>query len=277
MSTVTVTPSTPAQPASGAVKRVGLREALNSEWAKIITVRSTYWTGLATVLVGVAISILLSLAITSNLGTMAADQRVKVDISFTMLGLDFAMLIIGVLGVLVISSEYSSGMIRTSLTALPRRGMLMAAKAMVLAAVGAICGLVVAWGSYLGSVPFWNSKQISFDLSSSGNLRAVFGSALAIMLVSLLGFAIGFLLRHTAGSITTLLGLFFVAPIITSFLPGTWGKDINKLLPSNAAHAIILTYHDPGYLTPLHGLLVLLAWIAVLLGAALFLFKKRDA
>jgi ABC-2 type transport system permease protein len=266
-----------AQPVSRTVRKVGLREALSSEWAKIITVRSTYWTGLATVLVGVALSILLSLALTSNLSTMAADQRVKVDISFTMLGLDFAMMIIGVLGVLVISSEYSSGMIRTSLAALPRRGMLMTAKALVLAVVGLICGLIVAWGSYLGSLSFWTSKQIHFDLGSSGNLRAVFGAALGIMLISLLGFAIGMLLRHTAGSVTTLLGLFFVAPIITSFLPGTWGKDINKLMPSNAAHSMILTYHDPGYLDPLNGLLVLAAWIVVLLGAAFLLFKKRDA
>ena len=265
------------RPVAKAVKRVGMREALDSEWAKIITVRSTYWTGLATVLVGVGLSVLLSLAITSNLSGMSADQRAKVDISFTMLGLDFAMMIIGVLGVLVISSEYSTGMIRTSLSALPRRGMLMSAKAIVLAVIGLICGLLVAWGSYLCSLPFWTSKQISFDLSSSGNLRAVFGAALAIMLVALLGFGIGSLLRHTAGSISALLGLFFVAPIMTSFLPGTWGKDINKFMPSNAAHAMILTYHDPGYFTPLNGLLVLVAWIVILLTAAFLLFKKRDA
>lgn len=258
-------------------KRVGLREALDSEWAKIITVRSTYWTGLATLIIGVGLSILLSLAITSNLSTMSAADRAKVDISFTMLSLDFAALAIGVLGVLVISSEYSSGMIRTSLTALPRRGTLLGAKAAVLAVIALLCGLIVAWGSYLGSLPLWNAKNIHFDLGSSGNLRAVFGAALGLMLVALLGFAIGALVRHTAGAVSILVALYFVAPIITSFLPNTWGKDINKLMPSNAARAMILTYHDPGYLTPLNGLLVLLVWIAVPLAAAFVLFQKRDA
>ena len=266
-----------AQPTRQVTRRVGLREALDSEWAKIITVRSTYWTGLATLIIGVGLSILLSLAITSNLSTMSAADRAKVDISFTMLALDFAMLAIGVLGVLVISSEYSSGMIRTSLTALPRRGLLLGAKAAVLAVVALICGLIVAWGSYLGSSPLWSAKDITFDLGANGNLRAVFGAALGLMLVALFGFAIGALVRHTAGAVSIVVGIYFVAPIITSFLPNTWGKDINKLMPSNAAHAMILTYHDPGYLTPLNGLLVLLAWIAVLLIAAFLLFKRRDA
>jgi ABC-2 type transport system permease protein len=275
--TTTATAVATERPTYQGKKRVGMREALDSEWAKIITVRSTYWSGLATVIGGVAISVLLSWAITSNLSTLSPEDRAKIDVSSTMSGLQIAMLIIGVLGVLVITSEYSSGMIRTSLTALPRRGMLLSAKALVLAAVSLACGLLVTWGSYLGSLPIFHSKNISFDLGASGNLRAVLGSAVAVMLISLLGFAIGVLLRHTAGSITALVVLFFIGPIITNFLPGTWGNDINKLMPSNAAQAMYTTYKGNVYLTPLNGLLVLLAWIAILLGGAFFLFKKRDA
>ena len=272
-----MTSATATQNARPAVKRVGMREALDSEWAKIITVRSTYWTALTTLIVGVGISILFSWLLSTNLSTMSAVDKAKIDISFTIFGLDFALLAVGVLGVLVISSEYSSGMIRTSLTALPRRGLLMSAKVIVLAAVALLCGLIVAWASYLGGRPFWNAQDIHFDLGSSGNLRAVFGAALGLMLVALFGFAVGALIRHTAGAVAIVVGIYFVAPIITGLLPGTWGKDVDKLMPSNAAHAMILTYHDPGTLTPLNGLLVLLAWIVILLGAAFALFKKRDA
>lgn len=266
----------PARPAAAA-HRAGVREALSSEWAKIITVRSTYWTALATLIVGVGVSTLLSWLLSTNLSNMTAEDRAKVDISYTMLALDFAMLAIGVLGVLVISSEYSSGMMRTSLTALPRRGLLLSAKAAVLAAVALFCGLVVAWGSYVGGAALWRAKGVTFDLGSGGNLRAVFGAALGLMLVALFGFAIGALIRHTAGAVSIVVGIYFVAPIITSFLPDAWGRDINKIMPSNAAHAMILTYHDPDVLTPLNGLLVLLAWVVVLLGAAFVLFKRRDA
>ncbi|HEV2638362.1 MAG TPA: ABC transporter permease subunit [Actinocrinis sp.] len=271
------TPTIAPAPARRPVKRVGMREALDSEWAKIITVRSTYWTALATLIIGVGLSILLSFVLSDNLGSMTAENRAKIDISYTMIALDFAMLAVGVLGVLVISSEYASGMIRTSLTALPRRGVLLSAKAAVLAVVAAVCGLIVAWGSYLGSEPLWSAKGIRFDLNANGNLRAVFGAALGLMLVSLFGFAVGALVRHTAGSVAIVVGMYFVVPIITSFLPDTWGKDVNKLMPSNAAHSMVLTYHDPGSLTPLNGLLVLLLWIVVPLGVAFVLFKRRDA
>jgi ABC-2 type transport system permease protein len=275
MTTATTAPVEPVRPA--AAKRAGLREALSSEWAKIITVRSTYWTALATLIVGIGVSNLLSWLLSTNLSNMTAANRAKVDVSYTMLALDFAMLAIGVLGVLVISSEYSSGMMRTSLTALPRRGLLLSAKAAVLAVVALFCGLMVAWGSYLGGAALWRAKGVDFDLGSSGNLRAVFGAALGLMLVALFGFAVGALIRHTAGAVSIVVGIYFVAPIITGFLPGDWGRDINKIMPSNAAHAMILTYHDPDVLTPLNGLLVLLAWIVVLLSAAFILFKRRDA
>jgi ABC-2 type transport system permease protein len=271
----------PARPYRSAVpiQRVRLRDGLASEWAKITTVRSTYWTLIATVLVSIGASIGLAAAFVASWNSIDPATRATLDISYPLVGIQFGMLVIAVLGVLAISGEYSTGMIRTSLTAYPRRAWMFGAKLAVLAAVALATGLVVSWGSYLAAAPIYGTKGVRLPLGQSGNLRAVLAAAVAIMLVALFGFGMGSLLRHTAGAITAVLGLLFVVPIITSLLPGSTGRAINRLMPSQAAQAMFITTSNitGRYLSPLGGFLTLLIWVAAFCVAAFVLFRRRDA
>jgi ABC-2 type transport system permease protein len=278
---IATTPSSrPTFRSSEPIKRVTLREALDSEWAKIRTVRSTYWTLFAVVFVSIGVSVALAAAYIASWDSLSAETRATIDVSYPLIGVNFGVLIIGVLGVMVISSEYSTGMIRTSLTALPRRGVLLGAKLAVLGTVSLLVGLLVAFISYFAAAPFYASKQVHLPLGSGANLRAVLLAGVYLALVALLGFAFGALLRHTAGAITTTLGVMFVLPIITTFLPGSWGKSINKVMPSQAGGAMMATptsNNKGDYLSPLAGFLVLGGTVAVLCLIAYALFKRRDA
>jgi ABC-type transport system involved in multi-copper enzyme maturation permease subunit len=265
---------------AGPVERATFREALDSEWAKIRTVRSTYWTLFAVVLVSVGVSVALAAAYIASWNSLSDETRATLDISYPLIGVNFGVLIIGVLGVMVISTEYSTGMIRTSLTALPRRGVLLGAKLTVLAALALVIGLLVSFVSYFAAEPFYATKHVHLSLGTSGNLRAVLLAGVYLALVALLGFAFGALLRHTAGAISTTLGVMFVLPIITAFLPGRWGKSINKVMPSQAGAAMMSTptsNNKGDYLSPLGGFLVLGGTAAVLCVLAFALFKQRDA
>jgi ABC-2 type transport system permease protein len=211
--------------------------------------------------------------------TLTADQQANVDISLPLGGISFGVLIISVLGVLVIASEYSTGMIRTSLTALPRRSILLGAKLTVSTGLCLVIGLIVSFTSYAVAAPFYSAKGVRLPLTASDNLRAVVFAGLYLALVAMLGFAIGALLRHTAGAISTILGIMFVLPIITSLLPGKVGRGLNKVMPANAGNAMMMTYSNntARYLSPVDGLLALVITVAVLCAAAFALFKKRDA
>jgi ABC-type transport system involved in multi-copper enzyme maturation permease subunit len=202
------------------------------------------------------------------------------DMSAVVSGVYFGVLVTGVLGVLVVATEYSTGMMRTSLTAFPRRGTLFAAKAVVLAVVVLLLGLIIAFASYALAEPFYSRHGVELSLSHASNLRALLAVPVYLTLVALMGLALGFLLRHTAAAISTLLGLMFVIPIITNFLPGSIGKNVNKVVPSNAGSAMMTTrqaVNGTAHLSPLAGFITLLIWTAILLVPALLLFRKRDA
>jgi ABC-type transport system involved in multi-copper enzyme maturation permease subunit len=195
-------------------------------------------------------------------------------------GVYFGVLVTGVLGVLVVSTEYGTGMMRTSLTAFPRRGTLFLAKATVLTVLVLVVGLIIAFASYALASPFYTKHGVDLSLSRAANLRALFAVPVYLTLIALMGFGLGFLLRHTAAAISSLVGLLFVIPIITNFLPGTVGKDVNKLVPSNAGSAMLATHASTSgtpSLSPLGGLITLLVWTAVLIVPAYALFRHRDA
>ena len=122
-------------------------------------------------------------------------------------------LVIGVLGTLVITSEYSTGMIRTSLTVLPRRGLLVAAKAVVFAAVAFVTGLICSFASFFTGQAIMSSNHTNTTLGHPDVLRAVIGGALFLTVCGLLAFGIGLLIRHTAGAVTAVAGVLFVLPI----------------------------------------------------------------
>ena len=265
----------------GPIRRVTFKEAMDSEFAKIRSVRSTFWTLLISLLLSVGISLLIAAVTSANWNTLSPSSRATTDISSTVAGVYFGVLVTGVLGVLVVSSEYGNGMMRTSLTAFPRRGTLFAAKATVLTLVVFVVGIAIGFASYGVASPFYTRHGVDLSLTREPNLRALIAVGLYLTLVALIGLGLGYLLRHTAAAISALVGLMFVIPIITNFLPGTAGKDVNEIVPSNAGTAMLATHmtdeNGAPRLSPVGGFVTLLVWAAVFLVPALLLFRRRDA
>jgi ABC-2 type transport system permease protein len=262
------------------IRRVTFKEAMDSELAKIRSVRSTFWTLLISIVVSVGISLLIGALTSANWDTIKSSERATMDMSAVVSGVYFGVLVTGVLGVLVVSTEYGTGMMRTSLTAFPRRGTLFIAKTTVLTLFVIVVGLIIAFASYLTAGPFYSRHGVDLSLGEFANLRALLAVPVYLTLIALMGLALGYLLRHSAAAISALVGLLFVIPIITNFLPGTAGKDINKIVPSNAGGAMMITHPTTTGtppLSPLGGFIALLIWTAVLLVPAFVLFRHRDA
>jgi len=299
-------------PASG---RAGLRGTIASEFTKLRSVRSTYYTLIALVVISVGISLIAGLGIASNLhnqpwnkpGTDATQDSL---IAFFELG----QLIVAVLGALVITSEYSTGMIRTSLTAMPRRGTVYAAKLIVLTTVTLVVSLVTAFiaffvgqaalsgsgvaASLFHSVTIPAGVQMSPPAGGPGNgppnyvfqghevissgtvLSAVIGAALFVTVVALIAFGLGAIIRHTAGAITSVIGLMFILSIIVHILPSSWSDDILRFLPDAAGRVISVTVGSGGdahLWSAWPQFLVTVAWAVVLVAIGGYLFRKRDA
>ena len=262
------------------IRRVTFREAMDSEFAKIRTVRSTFWTVLLTLVLSIGISLLVAVITSVNWSTVSDSSKATLDMSQVELGVNFGILVVGVLGVMVVSTEYGTGMMRTSLTAFPRRGTLFAAKGTVLALVVLVAGLIITIVSYEAASPFYTKHGIDLSLGEGANVRALLAVPVYLTLIALMAFGLGFLLRSTAGGISSLVGVLFVIPIITNFLPGTAGKDINKVVPSNAGGAMLITKPSTSStppLSPLEGFITLLIWTAVIIIPAFILFRRRDA
>jgi ABC-2 type transport system permease protein len=248
---------------------------VRSEFTKIRSVRSTYWTLLVLVIVTVGFGALASFGATRGHHGPLFDATQR-----SLGGLYISQLVIGVLGVLVISSEYSTGMIRTTLTTMPRRGLMVAAKALVFAVVALITGLITCFASFFLGQAIMSSHHISASLSQPNVLRAVIGGALFLTACGMLAFGLGLLLRHTAGAITTVVGLLFVVTILVNFLPSTWQDHIDKWMPAMAGTQIwatIPSQGQPAMFAPWTGFAVLCGYAAIALVAGLILFRERDA
>jgi ABC-2 type transport system permease protein len=251
---------------------------LRAEWTKFWSVRSTMWTFVSLVIVTIGISALLCLAVAANWDNIKPADRAQIDpVSQSLSGVFLGQMAIIVLGALVISAEYSTGGIRTTLTAVPQRLRLLFAKALVLAGMAFVAGVITMFPSFwLGQKVLATADAgIEVSLSDPNVLRAVLGGALYVAACGLLGFALGALLRHTAGAITVAIGIVFILPIVANFLPGTWGDNVGKIL--NAGGAISNTRHVDGQLDPWTGYAVFSLWWIILLAVAAFLMRRRDA
>jgi ABC-2 type transport system permease protein len=256
--------------------RAGFAGALRSEFTKIRSVRSTYWTLLTLVVVTVGIGALSCVGAISR----GADHGPNFDPAFrSLVGLILGQLIIAVLGALTITSEYATGMIRTSLAVQPRRGTLFAAKAVVFAVVSLITGLVASFASFFIGQAILSSKHLNTTLSQPHVLRAVIGGGLFLAVCGLLSFGLGAVLRHTAAAITASIGLLFVILILSNFLPQTWQVHVDKWIPFNAGSQIWSTVTDPSahMFAAWTGFGVFAAYAAIAIAAGLILFRRRDA
>ena len=268
--------SCPRRPAG-----LGFGGTLRSEFTKIRSVRSTYWTLLVLLVVSVGIGAAICAGTAANWNQTSAADRATFDATqVSIAGLFFlGQLVIVVFGAMVLTAEYSTGMIRTSLTAMPRRVTIYTAKALVFAIVALVVTLVAAFIAFFLGQALLSSTHASATLSGPNVLRAVIGSALYVTLCGLFAFAAGAILRHTAATITSIIGLLFVIPILAHLLPSSWYNDIARWLPDSAGAAISATVapQDSHLFSPWGQFTVFAVYTVILLIVGGILFRRRDA
>lgn len=252
-----------------------LANVVASEWTKLRSVRSTLWTSASTFFVTVGLSALVCWGFAGAQNGSA--PRVVDATGLSLAGITMGQLAIVVLGVMVIASEYTSGGIRTTFTAVPQRLKVVGAKALVLGAVALVVGLATSVVAFALGQLFFGRAGLGASLSDPGVARAVFGGGLYLAATALFGFALGTLLRTTAGAITVAVGALLVLPFITGVLPGEWGAAINRYLPSNAGRRIMEVGTSSPGLGPWTGFLVFCLWSAVIAGVGAVLIQRRDA
>ena len=279
--------------------RAGFFGTVRSEFTKIRSVRSTYWTLFALILACVGIGALFSWGQTQRLlrfenaprgakfphgiAHQIAHEITSQAASISLFGLLIGQLIIIVLGALAITSEYSTGMIRTSLTAMPRRGTVFAAKGVVFGIVALVIGLVTSFLSFFVGQLILSTQHVNTTLGHPHVLRMVIGGGLFLAVCGLLSFGIGAMLRHTAGVIASGIGLMFVLWILSQFLPGPpsgWfgQEDIDKWIPFNAGSAIWENQANGLHpFSPWIGFGVFCAYAATAIIGGLIVFWRRDA
>jgi ABC-2 type transport system permease protein len=273
MTTATLTPK--SEP--GAL-RVTQRRVIASEWIKLRSLRSTIFSLLAAVALTIGIGVLISALRANDFNQNGFIPGPGFDPTLVSLrGIYLAQLAIGVLGVLVITGEYSTGMIRATLSAVPRRLPVLWAKALVFAAAVFVVMGIASLLAFEGGQAMLSNAGIHVGLGTPGAARAVLGGALYLTVVGLLGVGLGFLMRNTAGAIATLFGLLLVLPAVASALPASLYNDIYRYLPMIAGIQVLTTVQDPSLLTPWTGIGVfcLYALGAVVAGAVML--KRRDA
>jgi ABC-2 type transport system permease protein len=305
----TITPNLRLSALPPAAGRAGLRGAIASEFTKIRSVRSTYWTLGALFVVSVGLGIAITAGTAANFANNPGNKA-GFDATQASLGAFFELgqLIIAVLGAMVITSEYSTGMIRTSLTAQPRRGVVYAAKAIVFTSVTLVISLITAFiAFFIGQAIYW-SKGVGASLfhavtipananmncnpggctatfsgtdviNPSTVLTAIIGTALFVTIVALIAYGVGAIVRHTAGAIAIVIALLFIIPVLEQTLPNDWRWDIMRFLPDAATRVISVTVGgtNPHLWSAWPQLGVTALWAAALVGIGAYLFRKRDA
>jgi ABC-type transport system involved in multi-copper enzyme maturation permease subunit len=246
------------------------------EWVKLRTLRSTGWITLilAAGMLGLAVLVLSQ----EHYAYLSAADRASFDPTEQgFVGLALGQLLMAVLGALTITSEFSSGMIRATLAAAPRRPMVLAAKAAVLGVAGLAVGEVLAFGAFLAGQAALASPAPRATLAQPGVLRAVLMAGAYLCLLGLIGLGIGAIIRHTAGAIAAAVGVVFVLPVIFLVFPAGPQHGVEKFLPEIIAeNSLTAVKHVSPSLPPWTGLGVLALYAAVTLAAGGWLLARRD-
>jgi hypothetical protein len=253
------------------------RAATRAEWTKMRSVRSTIWTLFVAVVLAVGFSALIGASHVNTWDTLDAIEQAGFDpTSFSLSGLFLAQLAIGVLGVLMATSEYATGQIRATLAATPQRLTVLAAKATIFVGVVFVVGLILSFSAFGVGQAIFSSKNIDASLNDPGVLRAVLGGALYLATVGVLGLGLGTIIRRTAGGIAAFVGLLFILSVVSDFLPASW-NHVTKYFPARAGAAVFKVVPDPTSLSPWTGFAVLLAYATISLLAGGWLLARRDA
>jgi ABC-2 type transport system permease protein len=259
------------------VGRLTQRRVALSEWTKLRSVRSTRWSLLATLLLIMGLGIIACLVFESRWPHLSpGDRRHFHPLRANLAGVNFAQLSIGVLGVLVMTAEYSTGMIRSTFSAVPKRLPVLWAKALVFGAVAFVVSLPAVFIVFFVGQAILSGQHINIGISHPGVIRALFGAALFLTVMGVFGLGLGAIVRNTAAGIALLAGIVFVLPPIIGLLPSSVSNSIDPYLPSNAGGAIWTINPDPNTLAPWAGLALFAAYAAVAIGIAAVLLNRRD-
>jgi ABC-2 type transport system permease protein len=258
--------------------RVTAAHVVRSEWTKLWTLRSTRWSLLAAVIALAGLGMVVAGFQMGHWPQMSAEERAHFDsIDSGVGGYHLAQLPILILGVLVISGEYGTGMIRSSFMAVPHRLPVLWAKAGVLAVVTFLLMLPSAFISFFGVQAIVKQHQQQHSIGDPHALRVVVGTALFLSVLAVFAVGIGGLLRSTAGAIATLVGLLFVLPGIVAILPVSLSDALNPYLPLNAAFAVATSTSEGHQLAPWAGFAVFCGYAALAMAAAAVRIARRDA
>ena len=268
--TLTVTP----KPSGGAVFLATMR----SEWTKLRTVRSTFWTLTITVVALLGLG-----ALFTALEVARWDRRSPSDIAqfnpllYSLAGMNIAPISVGVLGVLVMTSEYSTGAITSTLAATPQRSMLLGAKVATFATAVGIVSVASTLGAFFLGQAILGPGHGGLSITDPGVLRGVLGGATYLVVIGVIAVGLGAALRRTAGAVAALFGVLLVLPGLVTLLPGEWSERVGKVLPAAAGAAMSSPDRVARLLTPVGATLVLCAWAAVALAAGAMALTHRDA
>jgi ABC-2 type transport system permease protein len=258
--------------------RQGFGHTLRAEWITFWSVRSTVWSTVLLFVLGVGLTTLVCATSADWLAGSGADESPASLVTWGLMIAQIAQVAAVVLGALTVTSEYGTGMIRATLAATPRRGAVLAAKALVLAGTLFVVGTVTAVVGYLAGNAFLDAAGVGVGLSDDGVLRSLLGSGLYMAGLGLLAAAVGLLVRHTAAALSIVLAVVFVLGNMAFLLPGTWGEWTAKLLPGNAGAGIAtpVSFHQE-LLSPWTGFAVFCAEVGVILLVGFLVFRRRDA
>ncbi len=256
----------------------GFVGVLRGEWTKFRSVRSTLWSLLVTVVVGVGLGAIVCSAqaarYTSGLANQLGFDATRTSLS----GVLFAQLAIGVLAVLVVSAEYSTGTIRATFAAAPRRPLVLGAKVALFGAVALGVGEVVSFVAFGIGQRILSGKTPTASLSDPAALRAVFSSGLYLFALGLFALGLASIIRHTAASISTFVGSLFILPIIADVLPSSFSSDIGRFLPADIGRVMTTAhYHGTDPFGPWTGFALLCGYAAIALAVGGYLLVRRDA
>jgi ABC-2 type transport system permease protein len=249
-----------------------------SEWTKFVSLRSTRWSLGVGFLLTLAFPIIFAAVTASQWSHMSAVERAdRHPLDIALAGVNVAQLAIAVLGVLVITGEYSTGMIRSSLIAVPKRLPVLWAKIGIYAAVAFVLmvpSVLIAFFASQKILARHHILQISFG--DPGVARSLLGGALYVTLVGIFALAIGTIVRSTAGGIAAFAGIFFVIPPLLAILPARWNDSISKYLPSDAGSQLFSLHQGARSLSPLAGGLLMLGYCILTVAVAAVLLVRRD-
>jgi len=278
MSAVEALPAPSAQSGRSFAGRVTQRRVLRSEWTKLWSLRSTRWSLLFAFAAMAGLGPLIAAVTMAHWNRIDAHDRITFDpINTALGGYHLAQLAIGVLGVLVITGEYSTGQIRSSLMAVPRRLPVLWAKAANFAAVSFVLMTIASAIAFFLTQAILTQHHVNVPIGHAPAVRAIIGTGLYMVVLGVFAMSLGALVRNTAGGIAIVAGRLFVLPGLVHVLPASTFNAINPYLPSNAGSDVLSNTTDPGMLVPWSGFAVFCGYTLLALAASAVLLVRRDA